>query len=88
MDYNQQIEEIDDEELKALLTRVRDHEVYHDEVFSEMLEEVRAREEREEAAPEEEVVEEAPPPSPEAEEPLPPPSPLGKLTVGSLMGEE
>jgi rubrerythrin len=87
MDYNQQIEEIDHEELKALLVRVRDHEVYHDAVFSEMLEEVRAREEREEAAPEEEV-EEAPPPPAEAEEPPSPPSPLGKLTVGSLVGED
>lgn len=86
MDYNQQIEEIDDEELKSLLVRVRDHEVYHDAVFSEMLEEVRAKEEKEEAAPEE--VEEAPPPPPETEEPSPPPSPLDKLTVGSLMGEE
>ena len=35
--YNQQIEEIDDEELKSLLVRVRDHEIYHDAVFSEML---------------------------------------------------
>lgn len=83
--YNQQIEEVDDEELKALLVRVRDHEVYHDAVFSEMLEEVRAREEKEEAAPEEE---EALPLPPKAEEPSPPPSPLDKLTVGSLMGEE
>ena len=83
--YNQQIEEVDDEELKALLVRVRDHEVYHDAVFSEMLEEVRAREEKEEAASEEE---ESPPLPPKAEEPSPPPSPLDKLTVGSLMGEE
>ena len=86
--YNQQIEEIDDEELKALLVRVRDHEVYHDEVFSEMLEEVRAREEREEAAPEKEVEEVPSPPPSEAEEPPSAPSPLGKLTVGSLVGED
>lgn len=87
MDYTQQIGEIDDEELKALLARVRDHEVYHDAVFSEMLEEVRERKEREEAAPEKEI-ERVPPPPPKAEEPPSPPSPLGKLTVGSLMGEE
>jgi bacterioferritin len=47
MVYNQQIEETDDEELKSLLVRVRDHEVYHDAVFSEMLEGVRAKEEKE-----------------------------------------
>ncbi len=85
-DYNQQIEELEDKELKALLARVRDHEVYHDAVFSEMLEEIRAREEREEAEPKE--VEQAPSPPPEAEEPSPPPSPPSKLTVGSLMGEK
>jgi len=77
MDYNQQIEEIEDEELKALLARVRDHEVYHDAVFSEMLEEVRLGEERE-----------ASPRPGKAEEPSPPPSPLGRLTVGSLIGEQ
>lgn len=76
MDYNQQIEEIDDEELQALLARVRDHEVYHDAVFSDMLEEVRARKERETL-----------PLPAETEEPSPPPSPLGKFTVGSLIGE-
>jgi bacterioferritin len=88
MVYNQQIEETDDEELKALLVRVRDHEVYHDEVFSEMLEEVRAREEREEVAPEKEVEEVPSPPPSEAEEPPSAPSSLGKLTVGSLVGED
>jgi bacterioferritin len=85
--YNQQIEEVDDEELKALLVRVRDHEVYHDAVFSEMLEEVRERKEREEATLEKEM-ERVPPPPLEAEEPPSPPSPLGKLTVGSLIGED
>jgi bacterioferritin len=88
MIYNQQIEETDDEELKALLVRVRDHEVYHDAVFSEMLEEVRAREEREEAAPEKEVEEVPSPPPSEAEEPPSASSSLGKLTVGSLVGED
>ena len=37
MDYEAQIKEIDDEGLKELLTRIRDHEIYHDELFSEML---------------------------------------------------
>lgn len=37
MDYEAQIKEIDDEGLKELLARIRDHEIYHEELFSEML---------------------------------------------------
>jgi bacterioferritin len=37
MDYEAQMKEIDDEELNELLARIRDHEIYHDELFSEML---------------------------------------------------
>jgi len=78
MDYTRQLDEIEDEGLHKLLSRIRDHEIYHDELFSDMLAEVRAAEEKEpEVAPEPEVEVE---PAPE-----PPPSPLGKLTVGSLL---
>lgn len=73
-DYNRQLDEIEDEELHKLLTRIRDHEIYHDELFSDMLAEVQAAEEPEITA--------EPRPEPEPE---PPPSPLGKLTVGSLL---
>lgn len=38
IDYEAQMKEIDDEGLKELLARIRDHEIYHDELFSEMLE--------------------------------------------------
>jgi rubrerythrin len=76
MDYNRQLGEIEDEELHKLLTRIRDHEIYHDELFSDMLAEVKATEAKPKAEPEAE---------PELPAPEEPPSPLGKLTVGSLM---
>jgi bacterioferritin len=79
MDYNRQLDEIEDEGLQKLLTRIRDHEIYHDELFSDMLAEVQAEEEPE-VTPEPEVEAE---PAPE-----PTPSPLGKLTVGSLLKTE
>jgi len=79
MDYNRQLDEIEDEGLQKLLIRIRDHEIYHDELFSDMLAEVQAEEEPE-VTPEPEVEAE---PAPE-----PPPSPLGKLTVGSLLKTE
>ncbi len=40
MDYNRQLEQIDDPELRKLLSRIRDHEIYHDELFSDMLNEL------------------------------------------------
>ena len=83
--YNRQLDEIEDEELHKLVTRIRDHEIYHDELFSDMLAEVQAEEEPE-VTPEPEV-EVEPEPEPELE-PEPPPSPLGKLTVGSLLKTE
>jgi bacterioferritin len=83
--YNRQLDEIEDEELRKLVTRIRDHEIYHDELFSDMLAEVQA-EEGPEVTPEPEV-EVEPEPEPELE-PEPPPSPLGKLTVGSLLKTE
>jgi len=44
-DYTRQLDEIEDEELHKLLTRIRDHEIYHDELFSDMLAKVQAEEE-------------------------------------------
>ncbi len=54
-DYSQQIAIVQDEGVKKLLARIRDHELYHDQVFSDLLAEMRAAEQK--AAPE-------PPPSP------------------------
>jgi bacterioferritin len=82
MDYNRQLDEIEDEGLHKLLSRIRDHEIYHDELFSDMLVEVQAVEKEPEATAEPEVEVEPEP------EPEPPPSPLGKLTVGSLLETE
>jgi len=39
--YTSQIPELDDQKLKAMVTRIRDHEIYHDAVFKYLLEEVR-----------------------------------------------
>jgi bacterioferritin len=41
--YSSQIPELPMEDLKALLARVRDHEIYHADVFRSLLEEARAR---------------------------------------------
>jgi bacterioferritin len=38
--YSQQIPKVEDEEIKALLTRIRDHEIYHAEVFADLKKEV------------------------------------------------
>ncbi len=37
-EYTRQIEEIEEPGLKRLLTRIRDHEIYHDELFTDLLE--------------------------------------------------
>jgi bacterioferritin len=39
-EYTRQIEEVEDPDLKRLITRIRDNEIYHDEVFSDLLEEL------------------------------------------------
>ena len=43
--YTRQISQIDDTAVRDLLVRIRDHEIYHDELFSEMLAEVKEAEE-------------------------------------------
>lgn len=70
--YSRQIPEIEDPGLKDLVTRIRDHEIYHIELFGDLLEEVEAQE-KESAPPEEK------PAAPSA--PQPP-------TVGSLFGQK
>ena len=40
MDYTRQLQTIEDDGLKSLLKRIREHEIYHDELFSDLLEEV------------------------------------------------
>ena len=40
--YSAQVPEIEDESLKKLLTRIRDHEIYHSQVFSDLLDEAQA----------------------------------------------
>ncbi len=40
MSYEEQIEELDDPGLKELFAYVRDHEIYHDELFSDLLSEL------------------------------------------------
>jgi len=90
MDYTRQLDEIEEEGLHKLLSRIRDHEIYHDEVFSNLLAEVQA-EEKEPDVTAELRPEPAEGLEPEVEAepaPEPPPSPLGKLTVGSLLKTE
>jgi len=40
MDYDSQLKEVQDPGIKKLLSRIRDHEIYHDQLFSDMLEEL------------------------------------------------
>jgi bacterioferritin len=39
-EYTRQIDEVDDPDLKRLITRIRDNEIYHDELFSDLLDEI------------------------------------------------
>jgi bacterioferritin len=55
MDYTRQLDEIEEEGLHKLLSRIRDHEIYHDELFSDLLAEVQAEEKKPEATAEPEV---------------------------------
>jgi rubrerythrin len=71
MDYESQMKEVDDEGIKELLARIRDHEVYHDELFSEMLEGLESRK----------------PPEPDEETPEGTDSDSDIPSVGSLLDE-
>ncbi|NIN95186.1 MAG: ferritin-like domain-containing protein [Anaerolineae bacterium] len=39
-EYTKQIKQVDDPDLKRVITRIRDNEIYHDEVFTDLLDEV------------------------------------------------
>lgn len=39
-EYTRQIEQVDDPDLKRLIARIRDNEIYHDEVFTDLLDDV------------------------------------------------
>ena len=41
--YDRAAKEIEDPDLKKLLLRVRDHEIYHTEVFTDLLKEEEAK---------------------------------------------
>jgi bacterioferritin len=75
-DYTTQLVEIDDEDLGELVERIRDHEIYHDAVFKDLLHEV--REELEEAGEAEEASDDEAPAKPSRTIP----------SVGSLLGED
>jgi len=70
--YTKQISEIEDEGLKGLIARIRDHEIYHDAVFSDFLKEVEAEEHN------------TKPKAEESKQPKPPEIP----SVGSLIERE
>jgi len=44
--YSEQLDKIRDEGLKSLLARIRDHEIYHDAVFSDLLQSLQKRSEK------------------------------------------
>jgi bacterioferritin len=80
MDYTRQIPELDEEDLKVLLSRIRDHEVYHIDVFSDLLKQVGSKEGDEG----EQQEDSSPMPDPTAsDERLGP-----QATVGSLMDDK
>ena len=82
-DYTNQISELEEPDLQALLARIRDHEVFHDAFFKHLLEEAEGKtvEPEAETMPEEpeSVTAPAEPVEPGESEPQPPPS------VGSLI---
>jgi len=60
--YSEQIPELEDEGLRKLVTRIRDHELHHDAVFGDLLEEIKEEEEQA-AAPDTEEPGKASPPA-------------------------
>jgi bacterioferritin len=72
-EYTRQLHQIEDEDLHTLVSRIRDHEVYHEEVFSDLLDEVEETTEAEEAPPA------------ESDQPS---APQHTFTVGSLMEQD
>jgi bacterioferritin len=79
-DYTAQMPELDDPDLQSLVERIRDHEIYHDTTFKELLAEV--REEAAAAAEAGEAAQSETPATgeaPDRESPAPP-------ALGSLLG--
>ena len=80
--YTLQLPELDDEELETLITRIRDHEIFHIAMFSEMLEEIGAGGDEPSCGEEAELERETPEaPASEAE-------PRTLPSVGSLIGKD
>jgi bacterioferritin len=86
-DYTSQLSEIDDPGLQHLVKRIRDHEIFHDALFKDLLAEVKeeqasgAGEEAGSAAP-------CPPAEPPMAQTPPPPKPDRRApTVGSLIDQ-
>ena len=52
-DYTSQLNELPDEGTRALVSRIRDHEIYHEAVFTDLLAEHEEEEEAQEVKPEE-----------------------------------
>jgi bacterioferritin len=75
-EYSSHVPELQDQGLVELIKRIRDHEIYHDAVFKDLLEEVREEKAEESEKP---ADKEAP-----AAEPEPEPKPRQIPTVGSL----
>jgi bacterioferritin len=71
--YTRQLHEIEDEDLHTLVSRIRDHEIYHEEIFSDLLAEV------------EETAEAGESPPVESDQPS---APQHRFTVGSLMEKD
>jgi bacterioferritin len=72
-EYTEQISELGEEKLQALVAHIRDQEIFHDAQFSELLEEVEAE------------AESAPPACTEPAMVVPPPPPPVIPSVGSLI---
>ncbi len=77
-DYTSQVNELADEDTRSLVARIRDHEIYHEAVFADLLEE---HEEEEEAAERAEAAAEPQPERLEEPKPAPPTIP----SIGSLI---
>ena len=80
--YTLQLPELNDEELETLITRIRDHEIFHIAMFSEMLEELGEGGDASGCADASDAEGESP------EAPAPEPKPRSIPTVGSLIGKD
>lgn len=84
-DYTTQMPELDDPDLQSLVQRIRDHEIYHDTTFKELLAEVREEAEAADAEAAEAEGEEPPCSEAKGDQPQGDASPTPP-TLGSLLG--